>query len=30
MVEDDAHEALGLLQSMVEMLKEHIHYKWAI
>ena len=28
MVEADADEALGLWQSMVETLKEHIHYKW--
>ena len=28
MVEADADETLGLLQSIVETLKEHIHYKW--
>ena len=28
MVEADADEASGLWQSMVEMMKEHIYYKW--
>ena len=28
MVEADDDETLGMRQSMVETLKEHIHYKW--